>query len=235
MLSVEGSYTIEVVEGDVARLKMTSMVAGKVIEVSFNLNTRNQLVDLRLATIAPITEEEFSIISPAVGSLGFYADYVKDSKMAILTPSVGLKGLRGVDDVKRIMNSLTELVEEMSKMGNSPLSNIEISLILTERGWLIDYRNGEMFKVLDLKGMVASIYIRLKGETSFSIAEINVSLIRPINRQCIVKRMSELGFSNIEDYEYMIKAVIEAKTLGLLTLLAEKAESLVMDIVKGCS
>ena len=230
------SVIVEEFSGGVEKSKVYSMVNGKLIELSFNRMVNTGLIEFKIATITPVSEEEFSIIAPAVGSLGFYADYVKDSKMAVLIPSVTLKGIKSIDDLKILLNAISELIEEMSYMTNTPISNIEIALMLSNNGWLVGDNNNEVYKVIKVGDVAASILINLSSGLTTGSANVSISVIGRIrNSECIVKGISELGLNNIENYGYMILATGSIRTLGLLTILTDKLENAVTRVINECS
>jgi hypothetical protein len=230
------SVIVEEVSGGVERSKIYSMVNGKLIELSFNRMINTGLIEFRIATITPVNEEEFSIIAPAVGSLGFYADYVKDSKMAVLIPSITLKGIKSVDELRILLNALGELIEEMSYMTNTPISNIEVAQMLNDKGWLVSKGNDEVYKVLKVNDTAAVMSISLGGGLAIGSANVTIGIIgRLKNSECIVKGLAELGLSNMEDYGYMVLASGAIRTLGLLTVLTEKIENTVMRVINECN
>ncbi|ABW01031.1 hypothetical protein Cmaq_0182 [Caldivirga maquilingensis IC-167] len=233
---VMDSVIVEEFSGGVEKSKVYSMVNGKLIELSFNRMVNTGLIEFKIATITPVNEEEFSIIAPAVGSLGFYADYVKDSKMAVLIPSVTLKGIKSINDLKILLNALSELIEEMSYMTNTPISNIEIALMLSNNDWLVSGNNNEAYKVIRIGDVASVISINLSSGLTAGSANVSISVIGKIrNSECIVKGISELGLNNIENYGYMILASGSIRTLGLLTILTDKLENSVTRVINECS
>jgi len=230
------SVIVEEVSGGVERSKIYSMVNGKLIELSFNRMINTGLIEFRIATITPVNEEEFSIIAPAVGSLGFYADYVKDSKMAVLIPSITLKGIKSVDELRILLNALGELIEEMSYMTNTPISNIEVAQMLNDKGWLVSKGNDEVYKVLKVNDAAAVILINLGGGLAIGSANVTIGIIgRLKNSECVAKGLAELGLSGMENYGYMVLANGTIRTLGLLTVLTEKIENTVTRVINECN
>jgi len=230
------SVIVEEVSGGVERSKIYSMVNGKLIELSFNRMINTGLIEFRIATITPVNEEEFSIIAPAVGSLGFYADYVKDSRMAVLIPSITLKGIKSVDELRILLNALGELIEEMSYMTNTPISNIEVAQMLNDKGWLVSKGNDEVYKVLKVNDAAAVILINLGGGLAIGSANVTISIIgRLKNSECVAKGLAELGLSGMENYGYMVLANGTIRTLGLLTVLTEKIENTVTRVINECN
>ncbi|MFP3301000.1 MAG: hypothetical protein RXN84_01055 [Caldivirga sp.] len=230
------SVIVEEVSGGVERSKIYSMVNGKLIELSFNRMINTGLIEFRIATITPVNEEEFSIIAPAVGSLGFYADYVKDSRMAVLIPSITLKGIKSVDELRILLNALGELIEEMSYMTNTPISNIEVAQMLNDKGWLVSKGNDEVYKVLKVNDAAAVILINLGGGLAIGSANVTIGIIgRLKNSECVAKGLAELGLSSMENYGYMVLANGTIRTLGLLTVLTEKIENTVTRVINECN
>lgn len=230
------SIVVEEVSGGVEKSKIYSIVNGKLIELSFSRVIKTGLIEFRIATITPVNEDEFSIIAPAVGSLGFYADYVKDSKMAVLVPSTTLKGIRSIDELRTLLNALSELIEEMSYMTNTPMSNIEVAQMLVDKGWLVSKGNNEVYKVLRINDAAVAITINLGGGLTVGLASVIISIIgRLRNTNCVAKGLSELGLRNIEDYGYMVLASGSIRTLGLLTILTEKLENAVVKVITECN
>jgi hypothetical protein len=230
------SVIVEEVSGGVERSKIYSMVNGKLIELSFNRMINTGLIEFRIATITPVNEEEFSIIAPAVGSLGFYADYVKDSRMAVLIPSITLKGIKSVDELRILLNALGELIEEMSYMTNTPISNIEVAQMLNDKGWLVSKGNDEVYKVLKVNDVAAVILINLGGGLAIGSANVIIGIIgRLKNSECVAKGLAELGLSGMENYGYMVLANGTIRTLGLLTVLTEKIENTVTRVINECN
>ncbi|MFP3196319.1 MAG: hypothetical protein RXQ74_05570 [Caldivirga sp.] len=230
------SVIVEEVSGGVERSKIYSMVNGKLIELSFNRMINTGLIEFRIATITPVNEEEFSIIAPAVGSLGFYADYVKDSRMAVLIPSITLKGIKSVDELRILLNALGELIEEMSYMTNTPISNIEVAQMLNDKGWLVSKGNDEVYKVLKVNDAAAVISINLGGGLAIGSANVTIGIIgRLKNSECVAKGLAELGLSGMENYGYMVLANGTIRTLGLLTVLTEKIENTVTRVINECN
>lgn len=230
------SIVVEEVSGGVEKSKIYSIVNGKLIELSFSRVIKTGLIEFRIATITPVNEDEFSIIAPAVGSLGFYADYVKDSKMAVLVPSTTLKGIRSIDELRTLLNALSELIEEMSYMTNTPMSNVEVAQMLVDKGWLVSKGNNEVYKVLRVNDAAVAITINLGGGLTVGLASVIISIIgRLRNTNCVAKGLSELGLRNIEDYGYMVLASGSIRTLGLLTILTEKLENVVVKVITECN
>lgn len=226
---------VEEVSGGVERSKIYSMTNDKLIELSFNRIIKTGLIEFRIATISPIDENEFSIIAPAVGLLGFYADYAKDSKMAVLVPSTELKSIRSVDDLRILLNALSELIEEMAHMYNEPVSNIEVASMLNGKGWLVSMDLSEAYKVIRVKDYAVTINIRLRYPDPSS-ATISVGVLgKIINHDCVVRGFREAGLDDVEVYEYAVLAKGTIRTLGLLTVLAERFEGMSMRVVERCS
>ncbi|GGP20054.1 hypothetical protein GCM10007981_06580 [Thermocladium modestius] len=226
---------IEEQSAESTRYKLTSEIDGKMIELSVVESIPG--IRLRLASLRPINENEFAILAPAMGRIGFYADYVKESGIMMLQPSLELRGMvmKDLDDVMPLLETIRELVSEVNYMINNPKSLLELKGELLGNGWLVgdDSSLHKLYQALD---GVIDVDIRIKPDMySSSIADVVLSAMsRRGSLECLAGSFAVHGFTKAEDFGHFIRLEGRLHTLGVLPIIASKVDEWMNQAISAC-
>jgi len=218
------------------RYKLTSEVGNKVIELSVIESAPG--IRLRLASLRPIDENEFAILAPVMGRIGFYTDYVKESGIMMMQPSLELREMvmRDLDDVMPLLETMRELINEVTYMINNPKSLIELKGELLNNGWLVG-DDSSMHKLYRVNNGVIDIDVKVRPDIySSSVADVTIRIMsRDDSSQCLADSLAGHGFSKAEDLGLFVELKGKLYTLGVLPIIASKISEWVMQASEACS
>ncbi|MFP3304465.1 MAG: hypothetical protein RXN89_00120 [Vulcanisaeta sp.] len=215
-------------------------VLGKTIEVRAVLDKAINKFKLRFVSIKPSDENEVSLLTILTPHFKFTIDYIPSDKIVMIYPSPETELFDDLRSISTYIDSLIALIIEVLSYSSNPLLKSEINYELLSRGWILDLGESatSMFKVYDTKVGIMRVNVELEHH-QLELGKVKVDiLIRAITAlNCIVNSLASKGFTESIIYDDLGIAHLigEFPSLGILTLIADKIDGIINDVVKSCS
>ena len=195
---------------------------------------------LRFVSIKPSDENEVSLLTILTPHFKFTIDYAVGDKIVIMYPSPDTEFFEDLKAVSAYIESLITLIIETLSYLSNPLLKTEIRYELTSKGWILDLSEPitGMFKVYNTKIGIIRVYVELEHhQLELGRVKIEVFVRAMTALNCIVNSLVNKGFTETVVYEDLGVAYLvgEFLSLGVLTMIAERVDNVINDVVQSCS